>query len=47
VQLCESLINDSSSVFDTISEGLGVGSYDDEGDVWSRVATSGVGKAGP
>jgi hypothetical protein len=38
--------NDDSSIFATISEGLAVGSYDDEGDVWSRVATSGVGKAG-
>jgi hypothetical protein len=47
VRLSEDLINDVLRDFATISEGLAVGSYDDEGDVWSRVAISGVEKRVP
>jgi hypothetical protein len=44
VRLSEDLINDVLRVFATISEGPAVGSYDEEGDVWRRVAISGVEK---
>jgi hypothetical protein len=47
VRLSEDLINDVLRVFATISETLAVGSYDDEGDVSSRVAISGVEKRAP